>query len=428
MAFINRIIQERDLHKEQKALILAVFPTAFLIFGLIYGIFGEGSLGTVLEGISHIVRSPTTLITDFIMVGGVGAAFINAALVGYFNLFLLKHFKMRINGLLIAAFFTVLGFSFFGKNILNILPIYFGGYLYARYQQIPVKNVLLVMMFSTALAPIVSLLTFGGIFRDGVGYMMGIIFGTLIGFIIIPLSGHMLRFHDGYNLYNIGFTAGVVGTIVTSALRSFQIDVAPVRMIYETTNGWIIALLVCLFAYLIGVGWFTNRHIFKEYKTIFKYKGRTITDFTSLVGYGMTFFNMGVMGMTALIFSLVLGGKVNGPILAGIFTVVGFSAFGKQPKNCIPVVIGVLMAGVFFEYSFSDTTFIIAALFSTSISPLAGTFGPVVGIIAGMLHLTLVTNIGVVHGGINLYNNGFSAGLVAGFMLPIIDAFRKGGN
>ena len=81
---------------------------------------------------------------------------------------------------------------------------------------------------------------------------------------------------------------------------------------------------------------------------------------------------------------------------------------------------------VFFGYDFSSTTFITSALFSTTIAPIAGAYGPVIGVVAGMLHLTLVTNIGIIHGGINLYNNGFSGGLVAGFLVPIIDAFKRG--
>ncbi|MDH8679249.1 DUF1576 domain-containing protein [Fusibacter bizertensis] len=422
MAFANKI-EERDLHKEQKILILAVFPLIFLIFGVLYALSQGANLA---QGMTSIIKSPTTLITDFMVVGGIGAAFVNSALIGFFNLYLLKRYKMRINGLLIAAFFTVLGFSFFGKNVLNILPIYLGGYLYARYQQIPMKNVILVIMFSTALAPIVSFITFGGLFTEGFSYLMGLLTGISIGFIIVPLSSHMIRFHDGYNLYNIGFTAGIVGTVITSALRSFDVEIASVNLIHDQNNPMIIGLLVVLFVYLMGIGLYTNKDTFKLYKTIFKYRGRTITDFTSLVGYGLTFFNMGVLGMASLIFVLVLGGVVNGPVMAGILTIVGFAAFGKQPKNCFPIVLGVLMAGIFFGYDFSSTTFIISALFSTTIAPIAGAYGPIIGVIAGMLHLTLVTNIGIIHGGINLYNNGFSGGLVAGFMLPIIDAFKRG--
>lgn len=415
--------KEKDLHKEDKLVILGVFPAAFLIFGLVYSFF-EGS--NPITGLLQIVQSPTTLLTDFLEVGGIGAAFVNAGLVGFFNLMILKRYKMRINGLLTAALLTVLGFSFFGKNIINILPIYFGGYLYAGRQKISMKNIILVIMFSTALAPLVSEITFGGLFQNGFNYIMGIISGTLIGFIIVPLSSQMIRFHDGFNLYNIGFTAGVVGTVFASLLKSFDVDLGTVNILYTQNNIAIIILMYALFFYLIGMGFYTNKDVIRQYPNIFKYKGRTITDFTSLTGYGMTFFNMGVMGILSITFVLIMGGVVNGPILAGIWTIVGFSAFGKHPKNCFPIVLGVLLAGFFVGQDLSSTTFLISALFSTTIAPLAGTYGTVIGVLAGMLQLTIVNNIGIIHGGINLYNNGFSGGLVAGFLVPIIDAFRKG--
>ena len=425
---ISNMVQERELHKEHKLVILLVFPILLFLFGVYHALIQENGWIDLEMGLYKIIQSPTTLITDFIVVGGLGAACINASLIAFFNLYLLKQFKMRINGLLIAAFFTVLGFSFFGKNIINILPIYYGGYLYARYQNIPFKNIILVIMFSTALAPIVSFITFGGIFEEGFSYLMGLLTGIGIGFIIVPLSSHMIRFHDGYNLYNIGFTAGIIGTIVTSALRSFKVEIAPVSLISNTNDLGLILILISLFLYLIAIAIVINKNILKEYKAIFDYKGRTITDFTSLVGYGMTFFNMGVMGLGAMAFVAILGGTFNGPVLAGIFTIVGFSAFGKQPRNCFPILAGVLLAGLFFKYDFSSTTFIISALFSTTIAPIAGVYGPVAGLIAGVLHLTVVTNIGIIHGGINLYNNGFAGGIVAGFMLPIIDAFKRGNS
>ncbi len=424
MVFRDKIV-ELDLHKEHKLGVLAVFPVAFLLFGIYEMIKGNGNLG---EGLLQIVMSPTILITDFMEVGGVGPAFVNAATVAFFNLYLLKRFKMRINGLLIAAFMTVLGFSFFGKNIVNIIPIYIGGYLYAKYQKIPMKNVILVIMFSTALAPIVSEIIFSGFMPIEYGYALGISVGVLIGFIIVPLSSHMLRFHDGFNLYNIGFTAGIVGTVFTSILRSFDITVEPENILYLKQNNELAALLIFLFGYMIAAGIYINRNVLKEYVRILKYRGRTITDFTQLVGYGMTFFNMGVMGLLSLFYVLALGGVLNGPIMAGIFTISGFAAFGKHPKNCFPIVAGVMLAGYFIGMDFSSTGFLISALFSTTIAPIAGTYGPGIGVVAGMLHLALVTNIGVVHGGINLYNNGFSGGLVAGFLVPIIDAFRKGGQ
>lgn len=414
---------ERELKKEHKRRILLVFPTLFLIFGIIIGLLENRS---IVDDLMGIFLSPCTLLTDFLVVGGIGASFINASIIGFLNIHLLKRYEMRVNGLLIAAVLTVLGFSFIGKNILNVMPIYLGGYLYSKYQRIPTKNILLIMMFSTALSPLVSEITFGGIFNEGFSYLMGILSGILIGFIIVPLSSYMMRFHDGYNLYNIGFTAGILGMVVTSFLRSFKIDVNPVYVVYEQNHLGIISLLFALFIYLMAIGFWINPQVLKSYKSIFVYKGRTVTDYTSLIGYGLTFFNMGIMGIAGLVFVLLLKGHVNGPVIASLLTVVGFSAFGKHPGNCLPIVAGVMLGGLFFGADFSSTSFIISALFGTTIAPIAGAFGPIIGVIAGILHLTLVTNTGIIHGGINLYNNGFAGGLVAGFLVPIIDAFRKG--
>lgn len=415
-------IQEKEVHKEDILKVLLVFPVVFLLFGIVMS-FLEANF---LEGYIKIAKSPTILVTDFLELGGIGAAFINAAIIGLINLFLLKHFKMKINGLLIAAFMTLLGFSFFGKNIVNIIPLYVGGYIYAKNQKIHMRDIIVVIMFSTGLSPIISELMFSSIIAAPYNMVVGFLVGILIGFVIAPLSAHMLKFHEGYNLYNIGFTAGILGTVFTSVIRALDKEVEPVRILYESFDGHIKLLLIGLFAFLIVIGLVINDKAYKDYKAIHKYAGRTVTDFTYLMGYGVTFLNMGIMGMMAIILVTALGGIVNGPVLAAIFTLVGFSAFGKHLKNSTPVVIGVIIAALYLGMDLSSTGIIISILFSTTIAPIAGTYGPVVGIIAGILHLAVVTNIGIVHGGINLYNNGFSGGLVAGFLVPIVDAFKKG--
>jgi len=71
----------------------------------------------IFLGLFRIITSPAILVTDFIKVGGIGAAFLNALLILSFNYFLVRLFKIKITGVVIAMFFTVFGFSFFGKNI-----------------------------------------------------------------------------------------------------------------------------------------------------------------------------------------------------------------------------------------------------------------------------------------------------------------------
>ena len=61
---------------------------------------------------------------------------------------------------------------------------------------------------------------------------------------------------------------------------------------------------------------------------------------------------------------------------------------------------------------------------STDVTDIAQLFLFIWGVIAGWLHLAVVQSIGTVHGGLNLYNNGFSAGIVASILLPIMDMIK----
>lgn len=420
-------IDEKDLGRVKKLGLLSIIPILFLFVGIIYGIY-SGSFHSVLNGLISIVFTPTILVTDFIEVGGIEAAFINVGLVGLLNIFIMQHYRLKLNGILIAAFFTVMGFSFFGKNLYNIIPIYLGGYIYTQYKKISFKDIIIAVMFGTALAPLVSEISFSGFLPWFWAIFVAVLVGIFVGFIIVPLSSHMLKFHDGYNLYNIGFTSGILGTVLTSVLRSLGLSVEPVNIISEKNHLVIIILLFLLFLGFFFTGIYINRRAIMDYWNITQYKGRLVTDFTHLVGYGVTLLNMSLLGILSLCYVLLIGGVVNGPVLAGIFTVVGFGAFGKHIKNCLPVMFGVIITSLLFGYDLSTTGIIIAVLFSTTLAPIAGTYGPIIGFIAGALHITLVTNVGVIHGGMNLYNNGFSGGLVAGVMIPILDAFHKERN
>ena len=417
--------EEKELHKEQKLKILFIFPLTFMILGVLFSCFSGQTNLTLSSGLKNILTSPSILITDFLSVGGIGSTFVNVSLISLYNLFLLRKYKLRINGLILAAFMTVMGFSFFGKNIFNVIPIYIGGYLYSHYKRIDFKDIIVSIMFATALAPVISAISFSTIIPSKIAILIGISVGIFIGFIITPLASHMVKFYDGYNIYNLGFTAGILGTILTSTLRSLDIKIESVNILYLKNNIFLILTLVAMFIYLICIGISINKRTLREYKYIFNYSGKVVTDYTYLMGYGVTFFNMGIMGLLSLSYVLLIGGVINGPVIAGIFTVVGFSAFGKHIKNCLPIMLGVISTALFFGNDISSTSVIITVLFSTTLAPLAGVYGYKVGFIVGILHFILATNVGIIHGGVNLYNNGFAGGLVAGFSLPILDAFTK---
>ncbi len=420
----NYYIRYKNITEKQLFNILLFIPLLFILVSIIDMVVNKSFLITYYS-LLNILLSDTILITDFFKVGNIASSYINASLVGLFWLYQLKRYKININGIFIAAFFTTVGFSFFGQNLFNIMPIFLGAILYAKVKKLSTRDIVIITMFGSGLAPVVSEISSLPEINLYFAPALAVLVGVVIGFVLPIIASHALRFHEGYNLYNIGFTAGIIGTVITSFLRTFDLDVTAVNIIYQKYDGHIKVLMLSLFLYLIVVGLYINKKSIKEYRDFFDYSGRTVTDFTFLIGYGKAFFNMGLLGFVFTVLVIVFKGTFNGPVIAGLLTVVGFGAFGKHLKNCYPPVLGVIVMAVILKLDLSSTGVLLAMLFSTTIAPIAGKFGPVVGVISGVLHLVLVLNIGVVHGGINLYHNGFSGGIVAGFLVPIIDAFKR---
>ena len=397
---------------------ISIFLTALIIIGFISYVIYERE--NVFTGILKIITSPAILITDFLVIGGIGAAFLKAFLIFIFNFILVKLLKVEINGLTIASFFTVFGFSFFGKNILNILPFYLGGILYSVFEHIDFKEIFITISFTSAMAPFVSEVAFR-VDTTETSYINAIALGIIIGFIATPLSKKMLNFHEGFNLYNSGFTAGILGAVITSILKLYNFQITPQRIISTEFDLALKVICSSFFSTLIIIGFFINNCSFKGYLAILKDNGLK-SDFIKKYGFGVTFINMGVMGFVATGFIVLIKETLNGPLLAGILTIVGFSAHGKHFKNTIPILLGVYLAG--WGSSIDGFTVALSALFGTSLAPITGVYGVIWGIIAGLLHLAVVQSIGTVHGGLNLYNNGFSAGIVASILLPIMDMIK----
>ena len=412
---INQRMKEIELLTVALSLLILIFFITYVI----------NEHENIFIGMYKIITSPAVLVTDFIQVGGIGAAFLNAILIFSFNFFLVKSFKVRITGITIAAFFTVLGFSFFGKNILNILPFYLGGMLYSIYTSTDFSEHIIPIAFSSALAPFVSSIAFYGDISYETSYINAILIGVLIGFIVVPLAKSLYDFHEGYDLYNLGFTAGILGSVIIAVLKLYHFEITPQYLLSTEYDMPLKILCSSLFLSLIIIGFYINDSSLSGYFSLMKDDGYK-SDFVKKYGYGLTFINMGVMGFISIGFVIITGQTFNGPILAGVFTVVGFSANGKTVFNTFPILVGILLASLGSKGN--DFTLAISGLFGTALAPISGVFGPIAGIIAGWLHLAVVQNVGLVHGGLNLYNNGFSAGIVAGFLLPIFNMITDNNN
>ena len=397
------------------ALNLSLFMTAFLL----------ESPEKVLAGFWTIQLAPCGLITDYMALAGPGAAFFNAGCVMLVGFLLTLVLRLRYTGGTVASLSLMAGFALFGKNALNILPILAGVWLYARYQREKMSRYIYIALFGTCLGPVVSEFAVYAPLPLPLRLIGAVGAGLFIGFILPPIASYTLRIHQGYNLYNIGFAAGIVGLMVMSLSKS--IGYAPnTPLLWATGYNVPMAIyLTVVFGAMLAVGFLCNGHKLRGLWRITRHSGRSVADFVVMDGFAVTLMNMGLVGLFSTAYMLAIGGDLNGPTLGGIFTVMGFGAFGKHLKNITPVMLGVVLGSFFKVWTMTTPSVQIAALFCTALAPIAGEYGFIWGLAAGLIHSSVVLCVGALHGGLNLYNNGFSAGLVCIILIPLIEVFQK---
>ncbi len=381
------------------------------------------SPGEILAGMEKIIRSRDSLITDYFELAGYGAGFFNAGLMLTISILLIEAVKIPYTGLTLGALFISTCFGFWGKNPINIIPIIFGTWLYAKLHHAHFSRYIYTALFATCLAPFVTEMVYLLPFGLGWNLLLAALLGIFIGFVIPPLSVHTASMHMGYSLFNVGFSSGILAFVMFCVLKSFEFETASVFIWKEGCPPEIMLGLLLYFigAFLLGL-WLEEGEVQGAFR-ITRHPGRAVADFVLMDGPGNTLMNMGMMGTIALCYVLAVGGDLSGPIIGCLLTVFGFSAFGAHPKNYLPVLAGVFLSTFFTKYTPDTPGILIASLFVVGLSPIAGQFGPIAGIFAGMLHSAVVMCTSQLYGGLNLYNNGFSAGWVAIVMIPIMESF-----
>lgn len=392
---------------------------------LLISAFLFASPAEIVWGMREIILSRDALVTDYMELAGFGAAFFNAGLVLLMAILLIEAVKLPYTGLTIAALFINTGFGFWGKNPINIIPIVLGTAIYARVHRSSLARYVYTALFATCLAPFVTEMVYILPFAWQINLLIAVSMGLFVGFILPPLSMHTASIHMGYSLFNVGFSGGTLAFVIFCILRSYGIESEAVFIWKEGRHPAILAGSLIYFAATFFYGCYLEQGKIEKAWRITRHPGRAVADFVLMDSAGATLMNMGIMGLLAELYILLVGGDLSGPILGCLLTVFGFSAFGAHPKNYLPILAGVFFSTFFSQYSVRTPGILIASLFAVGLSPIAGEFGALAGVAAGMLHASIVMCTSQLYGGLNLYNNGFSAGWVAIVMVPTVESFRK---
>lgn len=404
------------------------YDRMYLFFWLYAGVlalaaFALSTPQEILAGLRTIVLTEDSLITDYVLIAGPGAALMNSALVTAITTVLLKLSREPFNGFSLVVIGLMSGFSLFGKNFVNIWPILLGTWLYAQSRREHFGKYVPVGLLATALAPAVSYIALDNGWGNPAA---GLVTGVVIGFIMPPLSAYTYKIQNGMNLYNVGFACGLVAFLLVPLISSMG---ATPTTRYHWAEGYDLHFGIALGALcllLILLGFFASGKpvwaTWAGYRRLLATSGRAPSDYLRMFGAGPVLVNTGINGLIGMAFVLGGGGDLNGPTVGGILTIMGFSAFGKHAFNIVPVMAGVFLGSIVMHWSLSDSAVQLACLFCTTLAPISGYFGWPYGILAGFIHSSVVLYTGGPVAGMNLYNNGFSGGLVATVLYPVIIA------
>ena len=408
-------------------IVLSAFTAAFLI-----GALCAPDRTDMLGGLWRIITRPSLLTKDyfFVEIGSVSGAFLNVALVGAVCCLMMYLPGAVVGGGTVAAYMLTVGFSFFGINILNILPIILGTAVYSLLKRQSFAKNINFAMFSTALAPLASEMLFrypGTEVRSVtlLGAVLALVIGVVVGVCMPALCAHAQFFHKGYDLYNAGPAAGFLCFMIFATLyKTLGVEAPAIAATLGEGSPVLcnVFALVC-FVLCIAFGLALNGG-FKGYGKLLLDPGHKV-DFAAKHGIGPCVINFGVYGLFILAYYNLIGAKFTGPTFGGVWCMLAFCAAGATPLNVLPIMVGYFLGSLFGVNALNAQAIVVGLCFASGLAPVSGKYGPIAGVVAGLMHYCLVTSVPAIHGGFNLYNGGFTSGIVAFVLVPVLEHFFK---
>lgn len=379
-----------------------------------------------LRGLWAIMTAPAQLTCDYFKLGTVGGAFLNAGLVGLGCAAVFAASGARLSGTSLMAFFLTIGFSFFGMNLLNIWPCMLGTWLYTRAAREPFAGQVNVAVFSTALSPFVSEILFRYPAFSGQivpRVLLGVAMGALAGFLMPILCRHSPNLHKGYTLYNAAAVAGFIGILLASTMyRAVGVEIPSNANIGGSHPLAVNAFAVLTSLAALGAGFVLNGRSARGFSALPRSTGHRC-DFTASAGVPLTLMHIGVFGLFVTAYYNLTGAPMTGPTMGSIVCLLAIAPCGAHVLNVLPIMLGYALASLFGSFTLGTQAIVVGLCFAGALCPVSGRFGALSGVLAGAMHACMVTSVVTFHSGLCLYNGGFTCGITAILLVPVLEAF-----
>lgn len=412
-----------------------LFTAAFLLAALV-----SPDRAELLSGLKTIYTTPAQVTKDYFEIGGLSACFANVFLVSLICALLFLLPGAVANGASFIGYGLTVGFAFWGMHPLNVIPCMLGVVLYTLIKKEKLAKNVNFMMFATGIAPIVTdmFLRYPGLELHGYtigSVVLGLAVGLFIGFLTPAGCAYAPNVHKGYAIYSAGLPLGMMAFFLRALLyTAFGGQLPPVEGVLGPSRpGVFYGFLGAMFALCILLGVWKNGWSFKGYGKLLKSSGHK-TDLSAEFGPALALVNIGVYGLFIMLYYTVVGGSLNGVTFGLVLCMLACGVAGSHPGNVWPIMAGYILMGFLSKALFQGETFnmavnaqalLVGLCFANGLSPISGKYGWWAGILAGMIHFTMVTCVPAVHGGFLLYNGGFTACLVCIVFLPVLERFAK---
>lgn len=391
----------------------------------------------MLPGLIRIIQNPTLSSTNAFSIGGYAATFLNMGLLGLIcsALYCVPGEKPNHEAVLVTL--LTIGFGSWGIHILNIWPTMMGVVLYCIVRKKPLGNYTNLMMLTTGLAPFISEI----LVRYPYDYvvdmtlprvLLAFVVGMPAGFTIPAGLQNAKNVHKGLTIYSAALPVGMAAFLMQSVLyRVMGVEIPAAVSDLHVASPVIVNTFCCILFGSCTLAAIAMGCRPKEYVDLLL-DPKLVTNFSATYGNRVMLMNVGLFGFFILGYYNLIGAEFNGVTFGVIFCMLCTCNAGSHPFNVIPIMLGYgLISWLFqllapfahgnFTLYLNAQAIVVGLCYANGLSLLSDQYGWFWGMAAAMTHYCMVTTTPLVHGGMCLYNGGFTTGLVCLLMMPTLE-------
>ena len=262
--------------------------------------------------------------------------------------------------------------------------------------------------------------------------LLALAVGIPAGFTIPAGLRNAPNVHRGLTIYSAALPVGMAAFLMQSVLyRVMGVEIPAAVSQLSVGSARIVNTFCCILFGVIVVAAILLGCRPKAYVKLLL-DPKVITNFSATYGNEVMLMNTGVFGFFILGYYNLIGAEFNGVTFGVIFCMLCTCNAGSHPANVIPIMLGYgLISWLFqlvapltqgdFTLYLNSQAIIVGLCYANGLSLFSDKYGWFWGMVSAMLHYCMVTTTPLVHGGMCLYNGGFTTGLVCLLMIPTLE-------